>query len=208
MAGDEDRFSFLGEDADEVLEFHASLGIKTRGGFVENEHGGIMEQRAAQAQPLTLAFGELVDHARPQHSKVREIHHLAHALLAVGSFEVVGPGEEIEVFHDTHVLVGAETVRHPAQLPAHLLRSQDHVMAEHGDASGAWIIKRGEDAHGGRLARAIGADKSHHCSLGNLETHPIHGLQTTEEPVQIFHFDGDVRIFTHGDGTTGPQTSV
>ena len=143
VGGDEDGFPFLGEDADEVLEFDAGLGVEAGGGFVHDEHLRIVEQRAAEAEALGHAFGEFVGEAVGERDEVGEIHDLLDALAAFLAVVAEGAGVEVEVFEHGHVLVVSEMVGHPADEAAHFGGLVDHVDAadfgaSRGSGSRAW----------------------------------------------------------------------
>ena len=52
---------------------------------------------------------------------------------------------------------------------AHRVGCGDHVVAEHGGASRVGAQDGGEDAHGGRLAGAVGAEQAEHRAGLDLE---------------------------------------
>jgi len=109
--------------------------------------------------------------------------------LPDGSGESVSPREEVDVFHDIHVRVLAETVRHKAHNAPHLVRVIDDRIPIYECLALRRNIERSQDPHRGRLARAVGADKPHHLARIRLERDAIDGAEPAKVPVQIAQFN-------------------
>ena len=60
---DEDRLALARQQPHELLELDPRLRVQPGGGFVQQQHVRIVQQRAAQAEPLRHALGKLVHHA-------------------------------------------------------------------------------------------------------------------------------------------------
>ena len=53
VRGEEDRHSALAERGDQPVDFAARHRVKARRRLVEEQHGGVVEQRSRQRDPLT-----------------------------------------------------------------------------------------------------------------------------------------------------------
>ena len=189
VRADEDGFAALAEDANEVLEFQPRLRIEARGGLVEDKKLRIVQQRAREAEPLRLAFGEPVHRSAGERNEIGELGHLGDALRKRGAAETVGAREEIEVVADRGVLVSGEMIGHPADAATHFVGILGDVDAA--DLHGAMIrqIERREDAHRGRLARAVGPDEADHLAGQQRKRHAVDRAHAAEPAHEILHFE-------------------
>src|SRR5262249_52126382 len=73
--------------------------------------------------------------------------------------DAVRGGEEFEIFNHLHVVVDAEEVRHVAHEAANVLGAVVDRKPAHRRLAPGRVEQRGEDAHGGRLTGAVGADE-------------------------------------------------
>ena len=167
VGADEDRFAHLFELFEELADFDAGAGVEAAGGFVEQENLGSCRRTRARRKPLLHAFGECVDHGVALVGEVRKVQHIVDDLFAFGAVDVVGGGEEFEVFLHDHVFVGAEGIGHVADERADFPDLiPDDVVADAGLAPGG-LEKRGEDFDGGGFARAVGADEAEAVAILN-----------------------------------------
>ena len=79
------------------------------------------------------------------------------------------PGHVVQVTLDGHLGVQRHSLRQVADLPARLQRIEEYVVAGDSGRAGSWGHEAGQDAHGGRLARAVGPQKAHDFTLSNVE---------------------------------------
>ena len=115
------------------------------------------------------AAGEAVDEGVAFVAEVGEFQHVVDDLGALRAVDVVGGGEEFEVFLHDHVFVSAEVVGDEADEGADgsgLIA--DDVIADARFAPGG-LEERGEDFDGGGFAGAVGADETEAISLIDLE---------------------------------------
>ena len=91
-----------------------------------------MDEGAAEAETLALAFGELVDETVGERAEVCEGDDVVDAGEAVGTAEAEGAGVEVEVFEHRHVFVGAEAVGDPAEEPADVGWVEDDIVTHDG----------------------------------------------------------------------------
>ena len=84
---------------------------------------------------------------------------------------------EIEVALDRHVGVEGDGFRQIADELAGLAGVFHHVEAADGGGAAGGGDESGDDAHGGGLAGAIGAEESHGLPLLNLEGDVLDGVE-------------------------------
>ena len=61
VGGDDEGFALVAEVAEEFAELGAAGGVESGGGFVEEDDGGVGQQRARDAKTLPHAAGEAFD---------------------------------------------------------------------------------------------------------------------------------------------------
>ena len=88
------------------------------------------------------------------------------------------------------VLVDRGVLPRETDALAHCLRVAGDVEPEHLGAAGIGPQDRGEDAHGGGLARAVGTKQPEDGAGRDREVDPVEGDDRTEPLSQIFDDDG------------------
>src|SRR5262249_53250474 len=90
-----------------------------------------------------------------------------------------------------HVVVDAEEVGHVADHAADVFRAViDRVPAD-ARLAPRRVQERGEDAHGRRLAGAVGADEAVDVALFQFEREPVEGVQVAVGFREVAGFDHD-----------------
>ena len=97
-----------------ALHFEAGAGVEAAGGFVEDQHGRVVDERLGQAEPLLHAAGEAVDEVVALVGEVEQLEHVADDGFAAAAGNLVGDGEEVQELPDFHAVVDAEVVGHVA----------------------------------------------------------------------------------------------
>jgi len=159
-----------------VLEFDAGFRVQTGGGFVHDQDLRVVEQRAAEAEALGHAFGELVGKPLRQRDEVGEVHDFLDALAAFLAFVTERAGVEVQILEHGHVLVVSEVVGHPADEFSNFRRVVDHVDPADFRRAERRIVERGEDAHGGGFPGAVGTDEATDGAVGDFEGHTVDGF--------------------------------
>ena len=150
-----------------------------------------MQQDAGQTEPLGHAAREAGNQLVAFVAKVDEFENFVADSTAIRAFDAVGSGKEFEVLDDFHIVVDAKKVGHVADDAADFFRlGVDRIAANVGLAPG-WVEQRRENTHRGGLARAIGANKTKHVALVELEFNLMDG-------VQVAVFFSEVVDFDHG----------
>ena len=103
----------------------------------------------------------------------------ARARIAAGA-EVRELADQREVLAAGEVLVDGGVLAGEADARPHLLRVLAHVDAEHPGGAAVGLEQRGEHAHDGGLARAVGPEQPEHAALGDLERDALDRLEVAE----------------------------
>ena len=74
-------------------------------------------------------------------------------------------------------LVEVEFLRHHAQAALERGGLAVQVMAEHVDRAAGLVHQRGQDADGGGLAGAVGAEQGEEITFGNVQVDALEGLE-------------------------------
>ncbi len=168
-----------------MLQLDAGFRVETGGGLVHDQNLRVVQQRAAEAEALGHAFGELVGKPLGERDEVGEIHHLLDALAALLALVSERAGVEIQILQHRHVLVVAEMVGHPTDESPHLRRVVDDVDAADFRRAERRIVERGEDAHGGGFTRAVRTHEAADRTVGNLEGDAVDRLEVSEVAVEV-----------------------
>src|SRR5690606_7276667 len=91
--------------------------------------------------------------------QVDQLEHAFAYLPTLGASNAVGGSEELEVLHHLHVVVDAKEVGHVADHAANLFGVRVDRVARDVRFAPRGVQQRREDAHGGRLAGTVGANK-------------------------------------------------
>jgi hypothetical protein len=104
--------------------------------------------------------------------------------------QVGEPADQPEVLAAGQVLVDRGVLSGQADRLAHGLGIAGHVDAEHLGTAAVGPQDGGEDAHGGRLARAVGPEQAEHGTGGHREVDTRQGLHVAESLGQALDPDG------------------
>ena len=164
--GAEDDGVVAGQALDQVAGFIDLLGIEARCRLVENQHVGVVNDRLRQPDALAIAFGEFAQKLVPDIRHKAAFADVVDALLQLSAGQALELAHEAQIFGSLHL--GIER-RRLGQISDALLDLEGlFENIEAGDRSRArrWGKKAGEHAHGRRLSRAVGAEKSNDLALG------------------------------------------
>jgi hypothetical protein len=160
---------------DQLPELAPRQRIDAGGGFVQDQQVRVVDERAAQAELLLHAAGQLAGRPvqkREQAGGARQHFDAPCPLVAVVAEQA---GEEVEVLGDRQrrVEVLAETLRHvgDARQDAPALAGVGQIDAEHLDAALLDGACAGHQRQQARLADAVRADQADHAAGRQVERH-------------------------------------
>ena len=193
MAGNHDRLAHLAELLEQAADLDPRARVQAAGRLVEDQHLGVVQEHAGQAQPLRHAAGKAGDEGLALVAQVDQVEHLVADLLPPRTLDAVGRGEKLQVLDDLHVVIDAEEVGHVADDPPDFLGMRvDRVAADARLAPGR-LQERGQDPHRRRLAGTVGADVAEEVALAEFQGQVLQGVQFAVDFGQVLGFD-------HGGG--------
>ena len=172
---DEHRDAFRLQLGEHVPEFVARHGIDPRRGFVEQQHRGTVDQRAAQRQLLFHAAREFPGAARAEGFDLSVDRG---DQVAVGrGIDAEQRGEEVEVLLDREVGVEREPPGHVTHPPADFAVLPHDVAAIDRRRASVGVYQRREQAEQRGFARAVGTDQSEQLAPRDFECHAVERRQ-------------------------------
>ena len=167
MRGQEDGDAAVTQAVDQALHVARRDGIEARRRLVEEEDGGVGEERASEADALAQALREIAGEI------VRaglEADRLERVPDSVRVPDAVEPGEELEVLRHCQAQIEARSLGHHRDPLPDLdpIRRRER-KARDDCRSGGWRDQRPEHAHRRRLARAVRAEEAEHLSRSDRE---------------------------------------
>ncbi len=174
--GRQDHGVVLSELGNELTNLDDLVGIETDGGFIEDEHRRLVNERARQTDPLAIALGEGADHLSP------DIHQHA-ALEDVGEpFGKIRPADTLDIGAKAQVLahpklgIEGHILGQVADVPTQTHRIGVEIDTSHHHSAGGGRHETGDHPHGGGLAGSVGPEKSENLTLGDMKRQAVdHG---------------------------------
>ena len=173
--GENDRQAIGGKVRERVPEFAPRHGIDAGGGFVEQQHARLRNQRAGQRQLLLHAA------AQPSGQPMLEPVHIEHAQVAASALgDLIGRhapkiADIADVFRDGEIRIQAEGLR---QIPG-VRAGFAGRHPEHFRRAGGGLHNSGEDLERSGLPCAVRADQSEDFAIPDFEIDAPNGIQDT-----------------------------
>ena len=153
---------------DQLPELVARQRVDAGGWLVEDQQVGVVDQRAAQAQLLLHAAGQLARRTLAEGRHTGAAQQVVDASLAFGSVLTEQATEEIQVLEhrQRRVEVLAQALRHVGDMRADIapMTGIGHVAVEHFDAAVLNLARPGDQRQQAGLADAVGADQADHAA--------------------------------------------
>ena len=141
--------------------------------FIENQHGGIVQNRLRQTDAASKALRQRVDALLANRVELQMFEHVAQPVAAVLGAQAAQVGDKVQKAAHRHFAVAGRAFGQVAQAGfGRQWRRPDIVAAETGAARTGRDEAR-QHAHRGGLASAIGAEKTQHFAGAYLEAHRI-----------------------------------
>ena len=153
----------LGLDALE-LELHLAAQLEVEGAerLVEEQHLGVVDQRAGHGDALLLAAGELVRLLAGLLAELDQVEHVLDLLLhRLDAAPAQAEGDVLEDVEVREERVGLEDGVHRPLVG----RQVGHVLVAELDRAGGGLLQAGDHAQGGGLAAARGAEEREERAL-------------------------------------------
>ena len=181
----------LAQAFDQGADFDDLVGVEAHGGFVQDQHRRIADQRLGEAHPLFVALGQVFDQPAVH---ILDLHQTAdfRDMFLAGELAFLQLIHEVQVFPHRHVQIQRRLLRQIADVGLGSVGILQHVVAVdlHHTLAGRQIS--GEYIHGGGFARAVGAEETQDLPLVHLEADILHrtvGAIPLREVLYLDHVD-------------------
>ena len=188
--GHQDRDGLAGKAGQHVPELATGHRIHPRGGLIQQQHLGPVDQGAAEGQLLLHAAGELAGQPVAEGVQSHQRQQLLPPLQKVAVGHPPQPGHVAKVLHHAEIGVEGEglgEIAHPRAGQAGRLPSTR-------TRAGAGVQQAGQDVEGAGLAGAVGADQPEDLARADLEVDAPQRLQGPVGLVEPLHLEGDLPL--------------
>ena len=186
MARHQQRLALPGEPAHELPQRGARGRVEARRGLVEQQHVGVVHERAGEAQALLLPArehpGRLVGQRR-EVDQVDELGGTGGCRVPRQAVHACARGERVA---HRERRPRAERVGHPADALPHRVRLGDGIVAGDPDGAGVGGEQRREHQEQRGLAGAVRSDQAGHVSRFDREAgvaHRVHVAECAGDPL-------------------------
>ena len=153
---------------DQLPELRPRQRVDAGGGFVEDQQIGVVDQRAAEAELLLHATGQLARRALDEGCQPCAAGQLGDAPVALVGSPAEQPAKEFEVLEHRQrwVEVLAQALRHVGDARAHraTVAGIAHVAVEHPHPALLQLARAGDQRQQAGLADAVRADQANHAT--------------------------------------------
>jgi hypothetical protein len=203
VLGGEQQCAALGDELlDHMPQVAATRRVEPGRRLVEEEHGRAVDQRGGQVEPAPHAAGVGLGRAIGGVAEPEPLEQL----VGPGGDRTLGqvgePADEAQVLPARQVLVDRGVLPGEADALADGLGMAGHVHAEDLGVTAVGVEDGGEDAHGRRLAGAVGPEQPEHGARCRGKVDTGEGLHLAEALGQALDPDGRTRSgrLARGDG--------
>ncbi|CAO3437987.1 hypothetical protein [Azospirillum argentinense] len=174
---------------DQLPELPAGERVHARGRLVEDQQVRIVDERAAQAELLLHAAGQLAGGPVEERRQTGALRQVGDAPPSLGVALAEQPSEEVEILGDRQrrVEVLAEALRHVGDAGAHgaAVACPGHAAAQHLDRSLLQGARARHQRQQTRLADAVGADQPRDAPRRNIEADPVDGPDLSVQQTNV-----------------------
>ena len=175
VAAEQDRGALLPQLAQHLPDGGAALDVEAHRGLIEHQQLGRVEQAAGQIQPATHAAGVATAAAIDPVAHRQQLHQLGDAGIALTALEVIEVALELQQLTAGQDLVDRHLLGHVAEQVAHAPRFAQGIEAGDAHAAGIRGEQGGQDAQGGGLAGAVGAEQAVEAAGGHRQIEAVEG---------------------------------
>lgn len=195
VGGEKNGQSIGSEVLEPIPDLMAGLGIKARGGFVQDQQIRVVQKRSRQDETTHHAPRKLGDLGVPAVIEAHETEQCLRPLqsLLAGDIEVPGKNDQVVDEAEVRVRVVFLLAHTDPCLDGSPIRpnvESEHPQTTLGDGGEAI-----DHANGRGLARSVGTQQPQALSGRHSEGDSVHGDKTAECLAQILGFDDRMQIF-------------
>src|SRR5439155_5718475 len=185
------------ERIDQAPEMAARQRVHAAGRLVQKEDARLVQDRAAEREPLPPAAGEIARERLFASGEAGHVDDEASPLRQPRVVEAVDAAEESDVLIDRQQLVEREALRHVSDAPFDAFGILRDVHATHGRVARRRREEAAEHPDRRGLPRAVAAEKAEDLPLADVERDVADGDEAAEAPRETPHFDG-VTVLVQG----------
>ncbi len=173
LGGEEDGDAAGDEFADDLPHGVAGAGVEAGGGFVEEDDPRAADEGHGDVEAALHAAGV------GGGGLLRGVGEAEAFQQFGGDPAARGPGDQVQVGHEEHVLLAGDQAVDGGELPGdpdrgpYRLRVRREVVARHLGLPAVGGDQGGEDLDGGGLARAVRAEQREHGSGGDAQVDAV-----------------------------------
>ncbi len=186
----QDARALAAQEVDQRPQLLADLRVEADGRLVQQHEPRPVHEAARDQQPPAHAAAELVDLRVAPVGEVGDLERALDRRLALAARDPVEVREHEQVLLDGQRHVEVVELRDHAALGARLLGLLGHLQAEDLDLALVGDRLRGEQAHGRRLARPVGAEQADARPLGDVEVEVIDCREVAEALDDVAQAEG------------------
>jgi len=190
-----------GQPGDEADHLAGGGGVQARGGLVQEEDLGVVQQGAGQGHPLALAGGEAVDPDVGQFGHGELLEDLGRPVLGLVAGHPPDAGGEDEVLPGGQAIVQAGVLGEHTGPSAHGVTVDRGIQAQDRGPPRVGGQHSVEEADGRGLARPVGPEQRQDLARGDIEGQVVDGPLGPEGLGQALGPDGrvDPRVDRRGE---------
>ena len=189
MAGQDDRVG-LAQVADEGADLDHLRRVQADGGLIQNDDLRCAEQRSGNTHTLTVALGQVADQAllhALQARAGRGVRHCGGTIrLFAGALQL---GNEQQILLHGHLLIQRRQLRQVTDAGLGRGGLVGDVVAVDFDRAVRGRNVAGNNVHGGRLARTVGAEQAIDAAILHGEADVVHRGVAAVALCQMLYFD-------------------
>ena len=188
MGGNNNDFVF-GQIADQPPHMVLLVGVQAVGGFIQDQHLGVVQNGLSESHAAFEALGKRVNGLFADTAQINIVDNLFYPAVLLGAAITTNLGNKRQKLHDGHIRVAGRSFGQIADQGFGGHGVSGDVMTIDGDGARTGGEKSGDDFHGSGLAGAVWAEKSKHFTFGNRETEVVHSRKMLKFSCYMIDFD-------------------
>jgi hypothetical protein len=180
LRGEQHRGAVGHELVDDVPQVGAAGGVEAGGRLVQEQHWRAMHQGGGEVEAPPHAAGVGLRRAVGGVGEPEPVEQFGGPPRHLAPAEVGEPADEAQVLAPGQVLVDGRVLAGEADGGAGRLRMGRDVDAEHLGRAVVGVEDRGQDAHGGGLARTVRAEQPEHGAGRHVEVDAAERVDVAE----------------------------
>lgn len=177
----------LGERADERADLGQLDRVQPHRGLIQDQRVGVGHHGLRYPHALPITLGEVLDEAVENRREAARLGNAKHLSLAFATRNALDLGHEPQELGACHVEVERGLLRQVADAPLHAVAVGVDLEAVVEHLAGRGGQAAAHHVHGGRLARAVGAQQAADRPVCHRERHVIHRQNVAVTPGQMAH---------------------